>query len=151
MWASSNRSWHSWYDMKYRCNVLSCPSYKDYGGRGITYHPDWEYFENFLQDMGERPEGFTLERLDNSLGYYKENCKWATRKEQQQNKRPYKLRVDSPFGIRGVNWVERDKRFYAGLRRQGVKTIFYSGRDFFEACCAIKSWESKNVDPDLPC
>ncbi len=58
-----------------------------YGGRGITADLRWHIFENFLEDMGLRPEGLTLERIDNDKGYSLGNCKWATWAEQQANKR----------------------------------------------------------------
>lgn len=63
--------------------------YKDYGGRGIRIEDArWRKFENFYADMGNRPQGLTLERVDNDRGYCKQNCKWATRKEQMRNRRP---------------------------------------------------------------
>lgn len=71
--------------MKYRCDSEKCRSYRYYGGRGITYQTSWRDFDNFVLDMGVRPFGLTLERLDTNGDYCKSNCVWATRKEQARN------------------------------------------------------------------
>jgi len=73
--------------MRLRCENPRHPSYPRYGGRGIRICARWHVFENFLQDMGERPPGLSIDRIDNDLGYFKENCRWATRSEQMKNKR----------------------------------------------------------------
>lgn len=75
----------SWQSMKTRCTNSNHKHYHRYGGRDISYDPRWETFENFYADMGDKPAGYTLERIDNSKGYSKDNCKWASRKEQLRN------------------------------------------------------------------
>lgn len=73
--------------MRDRCVNPNSTAFKDYGARGITLCERWMEFENFLADMGETPDGMTIERKDNSKGYCKENCIWATMKDQARNKR----------------------------------------------------------------
>jgi hypothetical protein len=83
---SKTKIYGIWLAMRRRCERLNDPAYKDYGARGITVSEEWKLFENFYQDMGEKPEGQSLERIDNNLGYSKQNCVWATRKQQSRNR-----------------------------------------------------------------
>lgn len=78
----------SWMAMKQRCNNPKQRAYKNYGGRGIAVCPAWLHsFENFLVDMGERPAGMTLDRIDPDGNYEPGNCRWATDSMQRRNKR----------------------------------------------------------------
>jgi hypothetical protein len=70
-----------------RCQNVRAANYNDYGGRGITVCEEWKKFEVFLADLGERPEGHTLDRINNDLGYSKSNCRWATDEQQCSNRR----------------------------------------------------------------
>jgi hypothetical protein len=77
----------SWCAMKNRCNNPKHKAYDRYGGRGITYCENWNDFKNFLTDMGLKPDSkMELERIDNDKNYCKENCRWATHKEQTRNR-----------------------------------------------------------------
>lgn len=82
-----SRTYASWSGMLQRCTNPNAPAFRNYGARGITVAPEWLDFASFLSDMGERPEGTTLDRVDNAKGYSKDNCRWATIREQQQNRR----------------------------------------------------------------
>ena len=81
------RTYYAWRSMRSRCNNPKNPSYKHYGGRGITHCPQWEDFDQFVADMGEAPEGLTLERNDTNAGYSPQNCRWATLTDQLNNQR----------------------------------------------------------------
>jgi hypothetical protein len=77
-----------WQALRDRCNNPNNPAYKNYGGRGITVCKEWNSFPQFLKDMGEPPSKRSIDRIDNNKGYFAVNCRWATKSEQERNKRP---------------------------------------------------------------
>ena len=78
----------AWQNMRARCNRATHPSYQYYGGRGIAVCPEWDSFERFLEDVGQRPDpSLSLDRIDNDRGYEPGNVRWATRVEQAANRR----------------------------------------------------------------
>jgi hypothetical protein len=86
MWGTL--TWNSWKAMRDRCRNPKNQDYKNYGGRGITVCTRWASFVNFLEDMGERLAGTTLDRIDGDGNYESGNCRWATPKEQANSRRP---------------------------------------------------------------
>lgn len=82
----------SWIAMLARCRYSKHKHFDNYGGRGIAVCQQWQMFENFLADMGARPEGRFLDRIDGNGNYEPGNCRWATRSEQNRNRRKPNVR-----------------------------------------------------------
>lgn len=117
MWRTP--TYKTWDGMLQRCNNPKKSNYPHYGGRGIKVCEKWLKFENFFQDMGERPEELTLERINNNKGYFKGNCKWTTRTEQSRNQR---IRKTNKTGTAGVYW-RKDIQKYCTQIMVNYKTI----------------------------
>jgi hypothetical protein len=97
----------SWQSMKDRCENSSNIGYARYGGRGIAVCARWQSFENFLADMGERPAGTTIDRIDNDGNYEPGNCRWATQVEQSNNRSSSRLLTHKGETMTVAEWAER--------------------------------------------
>ena len=111
----------SWAAMKARCISPVATDYSQYGGRGITVCERWMQFPAFLEDMGLRPDGTSIDRIDNSKGYYKENCRWAIRKQQQRNMRSNRMVTFRGETLCIAEWAERLGMSHATLYCRIVK------------------------------
>lgn len=136
---SSSDTYKTWTSMIQRVTNPNNKRFSDYGGRGITVCEKWLDFEGFYEDMGDRPEGKTLDRVDNNLGYYKDNCKWSTLSEQQSNRRPSK----SSKTRLGVSFCKQTQKWKARLVVD--KTPIWLGRysEYEDACSAVEFAEIK--------
>jgi len=100
---SSSRAYQIWVHMRGRCRNPKNERYALYGGRGIDICSRWDSFANFISDMGEPPANLSIDRVDNDRGYYPDNCRWATQKQQVHNSRSTKLSDDDVRSIRADN------------------------------------------------
>lgn len=100
-------TYRSWNAMLNRCRNKNAPHYKRYGGRGISVCEQWSSFENFLADMGERPKGMSLDRIDNGGNYEPENCRWATDEQQNENRRNTRWIEHDGLRLTASEWARR--------------------------------------------
>ena len=114
---TSNRIYNIWCMMKKRCHNPNAHAYERYGGRGIGVCQEWQTFEGFFADMSiGYSDMLTLDRKDNELGYSKENCRWATMKEQQNNRR-------NNFRVKGKTFTEWSE--VLGIKRSTLAQRYY--------------------------
>lgn len=116
---TNSLAYHSYKSMVYRCYDERSPSYKNYGARGISVCDRWRSsFKNFYEDMGDRPVGTTLDRIDHEGNYEPSNCRWLNKSLQQHNKRTYKNNKLSAKGVtftQGKYWarITVDKKVHS--------------------------------------
>ncbi len=123
-------TYKSWSHMKDRCLNPKCRAYPRYGGRGITIHPPWiTSFEVFLEDMGVKPVGLSIERIDNDGNYTPDNCKWATYFQQNKNR-------SSNTEFPGVSWDKKNQKWCSELKRGGKRMLFKRYKTHLAACYA---------------
>lgn len=112
-----SRTYVSWNAMLNRCTHKSAPNYQRYGGRGIQVCDRWRAsFENFLADMGERPSGASIDRIDGNGHYEPTNCRWATKKQQRRN-----MSENTIITFKGVSKPLADWADELGINRQTLR------------------------------
>ena len=121
--ASKTRTYQAWHQMRQRCLNPRHRAYPSYGGRGITICQRWlDSFEAFLEDLGEPPDNRSLDRIDNDGNYEPGNCRWASRSEQQRNKRDNRLVTYDGMTKCLTEWAEDtgiDRATIRGRLRRG--------------------------------
>jgi hypothetical protein len=143
---TGSRIHNSYKSMKARCNNPKSTKYPNYGGRGITICDRWlESFQNFYADMGDMPEGRTLDRINNELGYYPENCRWATITEQNQNQRPR----GKTSKLRGVYFDKSRNVFRSRVTVNGVQKNIGRFETEYECGFAYDMFVIKNNLPNI--
>lgn len=114
----------TWLTMRQRCRNPKAKGFRNYGGRGITVCDRWDDFETFVEDMGEKPPGTTLDRIDNDGNYEPSNCRWATAKEQLKNKRPKRLTFQKPRVDYSMRYISKNGRSFTLRVHLGLGRIY---------------------------
>jgi hypothetical protein len=104
---SSTALYVLWKGIRARCNNPNHHKYPRYGGKGIKLCKRWDNFANFFKDMGEKPEGMSIDRKDGTKGYSKKNCRWATAKEQSCNQPRVKMYTFKDVTDTAPGWSKR--------------------------------------------
>lgn len=118
-----------WHSLRERTRNPNCPCYLQYGAKGITCCERWNKFENFLEDMGERPgKEYSIDRIDNTLGYTPENCRWATHTEQNRN-RSCCIYIE----IEGKKQTVKEWSIELGIKRQTIERRLKLGWSDYDA------------------
>lgn len=129
----------NWSNMKNRCLNPKSQDYGTYGAVGITVCEKWLTFEGFLEDMGERPPGCSIDRIDGTRGYSKENCRWATPTEQANNKRTNK---HVEYG--GVRFTKAQLARHLGISYSALDSRLALGQPIDAPVRYSKEWHEQN-------
>lgn len=108
------RTYRSWQNMMCRCTNPKATRYQQHGAKGITVCDRWRLYDLFLNDLGERPEGTTLDRIDNDRGYNPDNCRWSTYSEQCHNRSGWAKSGSKYIYRNGYRWTAMWKGVYLG-------------------------------------
>lgn len=124
--SNKSKEYTIWLGIRDRCYRINNPAYPNYGGRGITVCDEWRNdFNKFFSDMGFCPEGHSLDRKNNDAGYSKENCRWATRLEQNNN-----TRANRNLTFKGrtqtVSKWSRELNIHPGVIRNRIVSLDWS-------------------------
>ena len=140
-----SKEYQAFHDAKQRCTNPKHKRYADWGGRGIKVL--FNSFQEFLKELGPRPENCSLDRVNNDAHYETGNVKWSSREQQQHNKR---VSCHNKSGLSGVRAVKArglvTPSYQAFVHVNKKFQQLYTGPDFFEACCARKSFETHYED-----
>ena len=119
----------TWHNMKTRCQNSNTKVYENYGAKGIKVCSQWDVFENFLEDMGERPgPDYSIERIDSTGNYCPDNCRWATRTEQNRNRS-----VCIFITIDGKCQTVKEWAIELGIKRQTIERRLKLGWSHYDA------------------
>ena len=122
-----SRTKSTWHGMKTRCTNANTLDWPHYGGRGLSFDPRWQDFENFLADMGEAPAGKSLDRIDNNGNYSKSNCRWVSPTENNRNSSRVKLTAETVCAIK-LRLKEEKRGLMVKLAAE-FKVPYYSIKD----------------------
>ena len=130
--SNKSKTYRTWKEMRQRCNNPNSDKYQWYGGRGITICQRWASFENFHADMGDRPDGMTIDRIDNDKGYSPENCRWLPQLEQTRRQEKNKLSLEL------AERLKADRA--AGMTYQAIGEKYGVSKTTAHRCCVGRTW-----------
>lgn len=139
---SKHPLYQTWTNMMARCFNNQHPLYPYYGGRGVTVCDEWANKNTgpvkFIRDMGERPQGFSLDRVDTNGNYTPENCKWSKGSDQCFNRRKQK---NNTSGVPGIYWRREENKWRATIKKEGKVHSLGMYKQFSDAVAARRKAE----------